>query len=166
MRQLEMSYEIERQIRGDLGRPHPHAAERVGFAFFQLKGETLHLNGYISVPDEFYVKDNTVGARIDHRAIAMAMKTADHKGFGILHVHEHGGSGIPTFSSPDLSSHPDFLRAFRVANPKSAHGFLLLSENKIIARVWPPGVTFHWDVLNRKISGQFSIIQWLRRLLQ
>lgn len=164
MKQLEISDTLQRKMRGDLSRPHPHASERVGFALFRLRGETLLLQSYISVPDEYYVRDTTVGAKIDHRAIALAMKVADHQGLGILHVHEHGGLGIPSFSYTDATSHPDFLRAFQTANSKSAHGFLLLSEDKLLARVWPSGSKTHRDIMQLKVSGHFSLIQWLRRL--
>ncbi|WP_027086298.1 hypothetical protein [Cohnella panacarvi] len=166
MKLLEMTKSLHRQVRGDLGRPHSHASERVGFVFCLLKGRTLRLTSYTSVPDELYIKDSTVGARINHQAIAMAMKKADHERLGILHVHEHWGTGIPQFSATDLSSHSDFLRAFRTANPNAAHGFLLLSKDTLMARVWLPGESIHRDIFRCDFSGKLSLVRLLRRILQ
>jgi hypothetical protein len=74
MIQIRMTNETYQEIRGDLGRPHPHAWERVGFAFVRPSGDSnVVVTGYEAVLDEHYIVDNTVGARINHKAIAMAM---------------------------------------------------------------------------------------------
>jgi len=139
MIQLRTPQSIHQEMRSDLRRPHPFAFERVGYVFTKPAGvSVLVVTGYESIPDQFYIKDSSVGARIDHRAIALAMKRADKNKEGILHSHIHNKSGLPIFSRDDRADHPNFLRSFRNASPGMTHGFLLLSADKMMARVWPP----------------------------
>lgn len=148
-----MSKPIFDKMRDDLRRPHPLAWERVGYAFIkQSSVSILDIIDYESIPDEYYVKDSSVGAHVDHRAIVMAMKRADHNNEGVLQVHEHAGKGLPRFSQVDLKSHPVYLRSFRNANPMATHGFLLLSNNSMMARVWKPGENQPIDVITFKIT--------------
>jgi hypothetical protein len=163
---IKMSKAIYEEMRGDLRRPHPHAWERVGFVFVApiLNNNILEVKGYLRVPDEFYIKDPTVGAHIDHRAIVLAMKRVDQNKEGVLQVHEHGGKGIPHFSQVDIDSHQDYLRSFRNANPRAPHGFLLLSEDRMKARVWLQGKNQSGDVLLFKIIGD-SPKSWLMVIL-
>lgn len=79
---IRMPNPIYRRMKGDLRRPHPYAP---------TTDTTLECTDYVAVPDVFYVKDPVVGAHVDHRAIVLAMKRADHNNKGVLHVHAHGG---------------------------------------------------------------------------
>jgi hypothetical protein len=149
------------EMRRDLRRSHPFAAERVGFVFVQstLDG-ILDVTGYMAVPDELYINDPSVGASISHQAISIAMMRVFQTKEGILQVHEHGGRGVPGFSRTDLRSHPDFLQSFRNANSKGIHGFLLLSEDRMLTRYWPVGKERYVD------SNRFTITQdsWWERI--
>lgn len=161
-----MSKNIYEKMRADLHRPHPHAWERVGYVFINSKStKVLEVIDYISIPDEFYVKDPTVGAHINHRGIVLAMKRADHKSEGVLQVHEHRGEGVPMFSQVDLDSHQVYLRSFRNANPRAIHGFLLLSENSMRARVWKPGEYRSVNILTYKITED-TFFEWILGLLR
>ena len=160
MIQLRMTQAVHREMRSDLGRSHLFAAERVGYVFIRPAGSVLVATEYASIPDEFYIKDNSVGARIDHRGIALAMKRSDVNNEGVLLVHDHGRTGVPRFSRDDLADHPEFLRSFRNANSKMTHGFLLLSNNKMIARVWAPGEEFHTDISRYTIIGLPLSYDW------
>ena len=164
MMQLRMTQAIYQEMRGDLCRPHLFAYERVGYTFVNPAGGTvLVATGYEPVPDEYYIEDKTVGARIDHHGIALAMKRADKNGEGILHVHIHVGRGFPRFSRVDEAEHPKFLRSFRNADPKMPHGFLLLSNDKMIARVWPPWEEAFIDISRYTIVGLPLSYDWTRR---
>jgi hypothetical protein len=103
-------------------------------------------------------------SHVDYRAIVLAMKRADHNNEGVLQVHEHGGLGRPTFSAVDYESHPVYLRSFRNANPRVTHGFLLLSQNSMVARVWKPEVNRSCDILSYKITG-LGFFQWVKEKL-
>ncbi len=161
MMQLRMTQSIHKKMRSDLCRSHPFAYERVGYMFVKPAGNTvLVATGYEIIPDEFYIKDKTVGARIDHRAIALAMKRADKNGEGILHVHIHNISGYPLFSRDDVANHSNFLRSFQNASPQMPHGFLLLSDNKMMLRVWLPGKEISLDVFRYTIEGLPLSFDW------
>lgn len=141
-------------MKGDLARPHPYAFERVGYIFTKpTNGSDLECIDYVPVPDEIYVRDTSVGAHVDHRAIVLAMKRADHNNEGILQVHEHAGEGTPRFSYVDLESHPVYLRSFQNANPRVTHGFLLLSEDSMVAKVWVPNTITPVDIHRYSITG-------------
>src|SRR5690349_14497242 len=82
----------------DLRRPHPFAAERVGFVFGRTAslsdgGRLVLLTRYHPIPDEHYIDDPAVGARIGPEAITWATqavyygRTAKE---GIFHLHLHG----------------------------------------------------------------------------
>ena len=154
MMQLRITEKIYKEMRSDLRRSHPFAYERVGYIFIKPAGATVFVaTGYEPVPDEFYIRDKTVGARIDHRGIALAMKRADKNREGILHVHIHASRGFPMFSRDDLADHPNLLRSFRNAVPKMPHGFLLLSNDKMMARIWTPGKETYLDIFRYTIVG-------------
>lgn len=161
MMQLRMTQAVHKEMRSDLRRSHPFAYERVGYIFVRPVGGTvLVATGYEPVPDEFYIKDKTIGARIDHRGIALAMKRADMNKEGILHAHIHIGRGFPRFSRDDIADHPNFLRSFRNADPKMPHGFLLLSNDKMMARVWAPGNESYIDIFRYTIVGLPLSLNW------
>ncbi len=163
MMQFRITQAMYQEVRSDLRRSHPFAYERVGYIFIRPSGSNvLAATGYETIPDEFYIQDKNVGARIDHRGIALAMKRADLNGEGILHVHAHIGFGYPKFSRVDLEDHQNFLRSFKNANPNMTHGFLLLSQDKMTARVWTPGNQFYSDIYRCTIIGLPCYHNWSR----
>lgn len=160
---MRIDKKIYQRMKGDLGRPHPYAFERVGYVFIKpTDGTGLECTDYVPVPDEFYVRDTSVGAHVDHRAIVLAMKRADHNNEGVLQVHEHGGKGTPRFSQVDVESHPVYLRSFQNANPRVTHGFLLLSDDSMVAKVWVPAMSQPVAITRYQITGD-GMIAWLMR---
>ena len=132
------------QIRADLERPHPFAAERVGFLFVRTgatgPGRLLLLgHAYHALVDERYIDDPEAGARIDSGAIREAMqRTLDGHG-GVFHVHMHDHNGKPGYSRMDMAEQPKLIVSFQAVNPSLPHGTLILSRNNGIASAWLPG---------------------------
>ena len=131
------------QIRLDLERPHPFAAERVGFLFVRTgaaeTGSLLLLgHAYHALADECYIDDPKAGARIDSGAIREAMqRTLDGHG-GVFHVHMHDHNGKLGYSRMDTSEQPKLVVSFQAVSPTLPHGTLVLSRNNGIASAWLP----------------------------
>ena len=84
------------EIIRDLSRAHPFAAERVGFASGRAgslvnQGKLVLLNRYHSIPDDQYVDDPRVGARIGSAAITAAMQA-------VYYGRPGRGRGFSTFT--------------------------------------------------------------------
>ena len=132
--------ELCQKIRKDLARKHDFAYERVGFAIGKSKelhddNELIIITDYVPVDDNHYIEDNSVGARINSDAIRNAMQIAMNKKCSIFHIHEHCGTGTPSFSFTDLNELPGIIDAMINANSNNIHGLLLLSEDGINATV-------------------------------
>lgn len=133
-------------IRTDLLRPHPFAAERVGFAYGKLtckegREPLILLYRYQSVPDDRYVESEDYGALIDQQAILATMQEVrSHRGEGegAFHVHLHEHRGQPGFSAPDRQSLPPLFPPLQRMGPDAAHGMLVLSDDRALAWVWYP----------------------------
>lgn len=140
---LRITHQMLSHIRGDLARPHPHAAERVGFVYARMGNQTgpelqvLPIQ-YAAVADSDYIEDLHVGAKIGSSAIRQAMQTSLSGGFGVFHIHMHERLGRPFFSRVDLECYPDLVRGFRNVSPTLAHGALLLSPDSVECLVWLP----------------------------
>lgn len=128
----------------DLSRPHPFAAERVGFVLARLgsladSGNLVLLHGYHSIPDDQYIEDHGVGARIGCEAITWGMQAA-YRGRrtreGVFHVHLHGHKGNTGMSVVDRRELPEMVRGFHAVGTEAAHGILILSLNHGSAWVW------------------------------
>lgn len=131
-------------MQSDLRRPHPIAAERVGFAFGRIANAStawplILLTEYCLVSDDKYLFDMTVGARIDGTAIQAAMQGVIDRDEGAFHVHLHEWPGRPGFSGTDLAELPPIVRSLRTVGPRHAHGLLLLSDDAAYADIWMPG---------------------------
>lgn len=127
-------------VRADLMRPHPFAAERVGFvsvrAAAAAEGLVLLAAGYHPVADEDYVDNPRVGAMMGQEALRKALELALLKGVGIFHVHMHGLTPSLWFSSIDLREQIKFIPDFFTACPKMPHGAIVLNEKTAAGRVW------------------------------
>jgi hypothetical protein len=131
-------------VLADLRRKHAHAAERIGFVYGRLVpggDSVVMMTRYMPIPDEQYVVDYTVGARINGDAIRAAMQGVLDSGYGVFHIHLHEWPGIPSFSRTDDAELPRLIPAFRAVGPTQATGLFLLSPDSAIADVWLPGAS-------------------------
>ncbi len=129
-------------VRSDLIREHPFAYERVGFLFLRQgscdKGMLLIATSYSSVPDDQYIRDLTVGARINVNAIRNAMQRIMDTGEDVLHVHLHAQKGVPAFSQVDLDGLKQLIPSFQKVCLDGIHGAAVLSADNVSAIVWHP----------------------------
>lgn len=134
------------KIFDDLRRRHPFAAERVGFAAGRLGtladgGRLVLLTRYQSIPDEHYVNDPTVGARIGSEAITNAVQRAyfgRQAREGVFHVHLHGHQGRTGMSFTDKTEIPPMIEGFRAVGRQAPHGIIILSIDHGSVWVWVP----------------------------
>jgi hypothetical protein len=139
---LRITRTLLADVRADLSRPHPFAAQRVGFLYGRLvsAGSPLVLmTEYEPVADDRYIDDPRSGARIDSQAIRTAMQGVLDRGQGGFHVHMHHGPGGPILSRIDVEEVPAVVTGFRRVGPVHAHGMLLLHAEECVAWVWLPG---------------------------
>jgi hypothetical protein len=140
---LKITEALIREVRKDLDRAHPYAAERVGFLIGRCtrsrSGIIIFGSRYESVPDAGYVEDHSVGAMMNQRTITAAMQIAYSEKVPIFHVHTHFGKGKPKFSGIDLRENAKFVRAFINVCPEYPHGALVLSDTDMSGLCWLPG---------------------------
>ena len=127
-------------IRIDLHRPHPFAAERVGFIAAGLAAAHDQLlilaREYRPVRDDEYLPDPSVGAMMGPDAIRRARQWAMDERAAIFHVHTHGGRGIPGFSGIDMRENAKFVPNFVSVVPHAVHGAIVLSDTAAFGQVW------------------------------
>ena len=128
----------------DLSRPHPLAAERVGFIFTRTSragpDQVIVLPvAYTPVNDKHYIDDPAVAVRINSDAIRMAHQRSRDSGHGCLHVHMHHGSSRPWFSLVDLETLQGLSPSLRRMAPAAIHGGLVLAGARASGLVWAPG---------------------------
>lgn len=91
---------------------------------------------YRPVEDQDYLPDDSVGAMMGPDAIRKAMQWAMDTGAALFHVHMHGGSGVPGFSSVDIRENAKFVPDFFKVTPHMAHGAVVLSGNAARGQIW------------------------------
>lgn len=127
-------------MREDLRRPHAFAHERIGFLTAGVAeagdGLLLAVRSYTPVADEDYERAPGVGAQIGASAIRKALQSAYRPQTALLHIHTHGGWGIPSFSRVDLVSGQQFVPSFFNMVPKMPHGLLVMSDNDANGILW------------------------------
>ncbi|MFL5241564.1 MAG: hypothetical protein ACJ8FY_05605 [Gemmataceae bacterium] len=138
---IQLSRKLYKEMLTDLRRPHAHAAERVGFLYGRLAASVIVMTRYVPVFDEQYMRDLTVGARINGDAIRAAMQGVIDTGDGVFHTHLHEWPGRPSFSPTDDDELPKLIPAFRAVGRDQASGLFLLSPDSAIANVWVPGAS-------------------------
>ncbi len=152
--QLRMTRQLYGEMRRDLLRQHAFAGERVGFVQVALSSaddmRLLLLKSYQSVPDDQYINDPMVGARINSAAIRNAMQGILDGGEGRFHVHLHPHRGQTRLSRTDQAEIPRLVNSFRAVGPNSAHGLLVLTYDHCLAIAWLPGATGPMNI--RKIA--------------
>lgn len=130
----------------DLRRPHAFAFERVGWMSVTTgraeDGNWLILGQeYHAIPDEQYLSDDRVGARIGTEAIHATVRRVLATRQGLFHVHLHDFPGQTGFSPQDLADQPPLVTSWTRACPLAPHGMLVLSSTSAAARVWLPGAS-------------------------
>ena len=137
---LKISGTLLDHLRRDLARPHRFAHERVGFltagAASAPDGLILLVRGYLPVADEDYEPAPGVGAWIGSAAMRKAVQAAYRPPSCLLHVHSHGGRGLPGFSNVDIESANAFVPGFFQSCPKMPHGLLVLSNDSATSILW------------------------------
>jgi hypothetical protein len=153
----------------DLRRAHPFAAERIGFAFGRVgslgaENTLILLNRYHTIPDEQYVDDPTVGARIGPEALTWAMQAVYHGRVvreGIFHVHLHEHQGEPGMGATDSREIPRLMPGFRSVGRDAAHGNIILSADHGAGWIWLPSSA---DVARAKtvsvIGMPVGVFEW------
>lgn len=147
MVEIRMTGSLYDQIRRDLARPHPFAAERIGFVFGRTgslanAGKIILLTRYHSIPDGQYMEDETVGARIGSDALTWAMQAVYHgrpAREGIFHIHLHPPGIEPQMSRVDRREIPKLMPGFQSVGREAAHGMIILSTDHGAGWVWLPG---------------------------
>lgn len=138
---LRLLRPLLQQIREDLSRHHPFAAERVGFltcgvATLADPGLLLLGEAWHPVADEDYVNDDNVGACIGGGAFRKIFQIAHREPVAILHVHRHDHRGRPGFSYTDERSMREFVPGFFNACRSRPHGAVVLSQNSAVGAIW------------------------------
>lgn len=138
---IKLTGPLATRIRADLNRKHAYAYERVGFIMAKpcwLAADSICLIAfhYLSVADEDYINDESVGASVGSAAMRKAAQEAYRFRAGVLHVHAHAGTGVPRFSRTDLDSASRFAPSFFNVVPNPLHGAIVLSEDSANGLVW------------------------------
>jgi len=127
----------------DLNRPHPFAAERVGFLSCRVgalkpSGWVVLAHDFHPVADSDYLRDHSVGAMMGPAAIRKALQVALSSEVGMFHVHIHGHRGKPWFSGVDLHETAKFVPDFWHVRPHLVHGAIVLSLDSAAGLCWHP----------------------------
>ncbi len=133
-----------RAVKADLKRPHLFAYERIGFllcknCYSASNVLTVYAFDYVTVPDNYYIQDETVGVRFGKEAIQQALIFGFNEGkqdVSVFHVHEHIGKHIPWFSNVDIQSAEVFVPDIFNTAPKMVHGTIVLNEAHGAGLVW------------------------------
>ncbi len=138
--QVKITEQLRDRVFADLLRPHPFAAERVGFISCRPavagSGVLLLASGFHAVADDDYLPDLRVGAMMGSAAIRKALQLAYGEQISMLHVHLHDHLGQPGFSRTDLRETEKFVPDFFHVRPELPHGALILSRDSAVARCW------------------------------
>lgn len=142
MIKLRITETTMRYIRTELAKPHPFAYERVGFLYLRQgeydKGVVLVATSYESIPDNQYIYDPSVGAKINSDAIRNSMQRIMDTGESAMHIHMHEHVGSPTFSFTDKANFKHLIPSFKKVGINGVHGAAVLSVNDILAIAWLP----------------------------
>ena len=143
--EIKISEPLLNQVTKDLIRPHEFAFERVGFLFTRIgkitaKKTLLLFTDYMSVPDNYYLNDPDVGARISGDAIRAVMQRILNTKEGAFHVHMH--HYFPNFSlgfsRVDQQGIGRMIQSFQAAGPTLPHGAFLYDSKRYLADVLMP----------------------------
>ncbi len=138
---IKMTGAMMAQMHADLRRPHGHAHERVGFVTagcsWRPDGSLVVLaREYLPVADEDYIRNARVGAMVGPDAMRKGLQRAYGTRSALLHVHTHGGLGVPEFSSVDIEGGKQFVPSFFSVVPYMPHGLMVLSNDSAKCLLW------------------------------
>ena len=142
----------------DLLRRHKFAYERMGFLSCCCIGDaedfTILAADYLPIPDEYYVRDRNVGARMNGDAIRMALQESLSKRRSIIHLHHHDHCGLPAFSHVDVQEHRAFMPDFFNVTPDLPHAAVVISHDHAAGVCWtkqeaPPNAINEFSVVGR-----------------
>lgn len=138
---LRISQSLLDAVRKDLLRPHPFAAERVGFLVCRFgwtsKRDLLILGAfYIVVGDQDYVDNPRFGALLGPRGFSRAFGFAFQNDVGIFHIHLHHHRGRPGFSGIDRTEMAKYVPDFFNVRQHRPHGAIVASLDRLIGCVW------------------------------
>lgn len=140
---LKIRAEIVDEIYRDLRRPHPFAAERVGFIVARptrsKTGIILIATRYVAVPNDGYADDQSAAAVMNEITIFSAMQIGYSENVTVIHVHLHDWPGEPAFSGIDLRETARFVPAFVNARPEYPQAALVLSSDSFVGLCWLHG---------------------------
>jgi hypothetical protein len=148
-------------VRRDLARPHPFAAERVGFISVRATtaGDDILLllaADYFPLADDDYVDDASVGAMMGQEAIRKALEIALLRSVGMVHVHLHEHHGRPHFSRIDVREQLKFVPDFFKVRREMPHGAVVLSHDRANGHIWLDRDTIvdisEFDVMGRRLT--------------
>ena len=149
------------EVHADLSRPHPFAAERVGFltcGVGDLPGDGLAIYAatYHPVLDEDYVDDHRAAAMLGPGAFRKMLQIAYSEPAAVFHVHRHEHSGLPSPSRTDETESARFVPDFWKVRPNHPHGIIILSRDSMYGRVWHPQSRQIFPFTQYKIVGESS----------
>lgn len=167
--QFRIAKTLHQDILNDLKRPHDYTYERVGFIYTK----TVQLNNgnyiilatnYVPVNDKNYIKDDSVGAKINSTAIRLAMQGMIDTGCGCFHVHFHKHKGKPFPSITDSEDLPELVKSFNNIKTKEANGFLILSENGFYAETKIDNISDTYKIESFSCIGYPMELQYPRKM--
>ena len=140
---FKITTKLLRRVREDLARPHPFAAERVGFLSCRVgalnpAGWVLLAHDFHPVGDQDYLDNATVGAMMGPTAIRKALQIALNYEVAMFHVHMHEHRGRPSFSRIDLRENASFIPDFWHVRPHLVHGAIVFSLDSAAGLCWHP----------------------------
>jgi hypothetical protein len=142
MNTLRLPEPLLRTIEADLSRGHEFAFERVGFLLTRrltsALGDVLLARDWVSVSDDDYMRDETVGARLSGRAIRKVLAHGLAEQVGVLHVHAHGRRGTPAPSGTDDQTFEELTPSLAGVAPEERHGAVIFSLDDACARLLGP----------------------------
>lgn len=159
---MELRIKIPRLLHatalGDLERLHAFACERVGFFSTRCstgkKATLVHCVAYHSIPDEHYIRDDSVGVRIGSGAITDAMARCTTPGVGQIHVHSHGDyNGLQHPSNIDKRELPPLVRSLRNVSASNAAGWAILGSNDAWSSISLPNTSVAIEAAPVSIVG-------------
>jgi hypothetical protein len=142
---LRVSADQLKLCRENLARRHAYAYERVGFLITKTAwasaGPIVIPYDYVPVPDDQYVKDSSVGARISQEAVRNALNHALLRRAGVFHVHQHHFGPDLWFSKTDLDDQNRMIPDFFTVSKDQIHGSLVIGPNSVTGRPWADSCT-------------------------